>query len=144
MKSSIRRRAATSLAVRRMLGSRAGMSLVEVMVVIAIILTLMSLLAFGVMNQFAKAQVQTSKLAMSKVADDIILYQLSHKKVPSTSGGLNKVYDGEEMPTDSWGNEFIYSAPGPDGRDFELVSLGADGAQGGSGTDADIKFSEVR
>ncbi len=143
MKNNLQKRAAQSLAVRRMLNSKAGMSLVEVMVVIAIILTLMSLLAFGVMNQFSKSQVETSKLSIGKVAQDVVLYTLSHKKPPSTSEGLAVVYDGMDMPTDSWGNEFIYVSPGPDGKEFDIVSLGADGAQGGNGTDADIKYSDI-
>ena len=143
MKNLLKKRAARSLAVRRMFNSKAGMSLVEVMVVIAIILTLMSLLAFGVMSQFAKSQVETSKLSIGKVAQDVVLYTLSHKKPPSTSEGLAKVYEGLDMPTDSWGNELLYVMPGPDGREFDIISLGADGAQGGSATDADIKYSDL-
>jgi len=47
------------------------------------------------------------------------------------------------MPVDSWGNEFRYVSPGPGGHDFDIISLGADGNEGGSGNDADLKWSEV-
>ena len=53
------------------------------------------------------------------------------------------VYGGEKMPVDSWGNEFRYVSPGPGGHDFDIMSLGADGNEGGSGNDADLKWSEV-
>ena len=51
--------------------------------------------------------------------------------------------EGEDVPRDSWNNEFRYTAPGPAGKDFELISLGADGSEGGTGNNADIKYSEI-
>ena len=77
-------------AVRR--GSRRGMSLVEVMVVIAIILTLMSVLAIGVWSIFSDSQVDTTKLTMSKVNEKIEIYSLRKKKPPGTSDGLAAVF----------------------------------------------------
>ena len=41
------------------------------------------------------------------------------------------------VPKDAWGKEFIYKAPGEHG-DFDLYSLGADGAEGGEGEDRDV------
>lgn len=116
------------------------MSLVEVMVVIAIILTLMSVLAFGVMTVFQSSRVDTTKLQMTRVAERIQIYSLRKKGVPDD---LSAVFEGEEVPKDSWGNEFQYSAPGPNGREFEIISLGADGQEGGTGNNEDIKFSEI-
>ncbi len=127
----------------RRTGGRRGMSLVEVMVVIAIILTLMSVIGYGVMSVFQSSRVDTTKLQMTRVAERIQIYSLRHKGVPGSSDGLGAVYDGEEVPQDSWGNEFRYVSPGPNGRDFDLISLGADGREGGSGNNADLKFSEL-
>ena len=45
------------------------------------------------------------------------------------------------MPEDPWGNEYVYISPGVDGP-FDLYSLGADGAEGGEGTDADIRWRD--
>lgn len=124
--------------------SRRGMSLVEVMVVIAIILTLMSVIGYGVMTVFQNSRVDTTKLQMARVAERVQIYSLRHKGVPSSSEGLAAVYEGEEVPVDSWGNEFRYTSPGPGGQDFDLVSLGADGSEGGTGNNADLKYSEIK
>jgi general secretion pathway protein G len=118
------------------------MSLVEVMVVIAIILTLMSILAYGVFSIFTESKVGTSRLQMMKIAERVDVYMLRKKKPPSTGDGLGAVYGTEPVPSDSWGNEYVYVSPGPNGKPYDLISLGADGQEGGEGNDADIKLSE--
>jgi general secretion pathway protein G len=120
---------------------RRGMSLVEVMVVIAIILTLMSILAVGVFSIFNDAKVDTTRLQMMKVAERVDVYMLRKKKPPATGDGLATVYGNEPIPVDSWGNAFVYVSPGPNGKPYDLISLGADGAEGGEGNDADILLS---
>lgn len=134
--------AASVLAERRT--SRRGMSLVEVMVVIAIILTLMSIIGLGVMSVFQDSQVDTTKLQMTRVAERIQIYSLRNKGVPSSGDGLSAVYKNEDVPKDSWNNDFRYVSPGPNGMDFDLISLGADGREGGSGNNEDIKYSEIK
>lgn len=123
-------------------GRRRGMSLVEVMVVIAIILTLMSILAIGVFSVFGDSQVQTTILTMGKVSSRVELYALRKKKPPTTSEGLAAAFGSEQVPTDSWGNEFRYVQPGPNGKAFDIISLGSDGQEGGTGNAADIRWSE--
>ncbi len=118
---------------------RRGMSLLEVMVVIAIILTLMGVLAFGVMSVFGDSQVQTTILTMNKVDERVQIYMLRKKKPPSTSDGLEAVYGKEGVPSDAWGNEIKYVSPGGNGRKFDLVSFGPDGVEGGGD---DIVLSE--
>jgi general secretion pathway protein G len=118
------------------------MSLVEVMVVIAIILTLMSVIGVGVMGVWGHAQVDMTKLTMSKVDGKIQIHSMRKQGVPKASEGLPSVYGGEDVPQDAWGRDFTYVVPGPNGRAFDLISLGADATEGGSGDDADIKLSE--
>ena len=118
---------------------RRGMTLVEVMVVIAIILTLMSVLAYGVFQIFGESKVQTSRLTMMKLSQRVEIYQLHKKKPPSTSDGLAAVLGNEPIPTDGWGNAFVYVSPGPNGKPFDLISYGPDGAEGGGD---DIVMSE--
>lgn len=134
------------LPARRRAGrrSRRGMTLVEVMVVIAIVLTLSSILAYGVWRIFAGSKVETTKLQMTKVSEQVEIYILKKKKAPGTSDGLAAVFGDEESPKDSWGNDFVYVSPGPGGKPFDLMSFGADGAEGGTGNDEDIKLSDVR
>ena len=118
------------------------MSLVEVMVVIAIILTLMSIIGFGVIQVYQQSQVDTTKLTMSKINQQVQIYQLRKKKLPS-SGGLSEIFDGEDPPRDSWDNEFVFVVPGPGNSPFDIISLGSDGQDGGAGNAEDIKWSEI-
>lgn len=119
---------------------RRGMSLVEVMVVIAIILTLMSVLAIGVWGIFGESQVDTTRLTMSKVSERIEIYQLRKKRPPTSADGLGVVFGNERVPQDAWGNDFIYVSPGPNGKPYDLISLGADGKEGGTGTSEDLHW----
>jgi general secretion pathway protein G len=122
---------------------RRGMSLVEVMVVIAIILTLMSVIAIGVWGIFSDSQVDTTRLTMTRVNERLEIYILRKKKAPSSSEGLGQVFGNEPVPKDSWNNDFVYISPGPNGEPYDLISLGSDGQEGGTGNAEDIKWSEV-
>lgn len=128
---------------RRALRSERGMSLVEVMVVIAIIVTLMSIVGFGAFTFWENARVQTTQLQMGEMTKRIEIYALK-KGPPSSSDGLRAVYGKDEPPKDSWEHDFIYVTPGPNGQPYDLISLGADGAEGGTGNDEDLKWSEVK
>ena len=141
---TLRNRVALVKALLREKRRRRGMSLVEVMVVIAIILTLMSIVGFGVMSAFNNSKVDTTMLQMGKVAERVEIYSLRHKKPPSGSDGLGVVFGDEDPPKDSWGQDFLYVQPGPNGMDFGLVSYGADGQSGGNGNSADIKWSDIK
>lgn len=123
------------------LSSRAGMSLVEVMVVIVIILTLMGVLAFGIFQIFGDAQTDMTKVSMSRVAQRVEIHML-RKGIPSNGDGLQEVFP-DEVPKDAWGNDFVYVTPGPNGKKFDIISYGEDGQEGGDGNDADIRYSET-
>jgi general secretion pathway protein G len=146
MKNSIERwrQVAASRDRSRLLKSRRGMTLFEVMIVIAIIVMVMGALLVGVMSSFNQASAATTELTMGKIDSAIQTYTIRHKKPPTTSQGLKAVFTDERLPTDSWGNEFVYTAPGPGGMPYEILSYGRDGAKGGSGSGEDIKWSEVK
>lgn len=133
-------RAPTLLQLMR---SRRGMSLVEVMVVIAIILTLMGIIGYGVISVWENSRVETTRLQMGRIVERVQIYTVKHKKPPTTGEGLAAVYGDEAVPVDSWGNEFTYVSPGPDGEDYDLISYGRDGVEGGTGNAADIHISDV-
>ena len=124
----------------RLLRSRRGMTLVEVMVVIVIILTLMGVLAFGVFSMLGDAQGDATRVMITKTSQNLKLQALRGKKLKS---GSMSEYFPEGAPQDAWGNELKLIVPGPNGQKFELVSYGADGQEGGTGADADIKLSEM-
>jgi type II secretory pathway pseudopilin PulG len=64
---------------------------------------------------------------------------LRKKKAPTS---LEDVFGNEDPPLDAWGNEFRLVTPGPGDLKFDLVSLGADGSEGGAGENEDLKWSE--
>lgn len=140
-------RAHSSLLRPVLRGVRSGMSLVEIMVVIAIIGILMTVVGVNVAARFKAAQVSTTKIQMHAINEQLMMYSTKHKgKYPSTSEGLaamKKYFPNEEVPKDSFDNEFLYFSPGTHGHDYEVISLGADGKEGGTDEDADINSWEL-
>ncbi len=122
---------------------RKGMSLVEIMVVIAIILTLMSVIGFGVLTVFDNSKVDTTKMTINGLAQQVKIFEVRNNKPPGAGEGLAAVFTDEEVPMDSWGNKFIYVSPGPNNLSFDIISHGKDGKEGGTGNNADIKMSEM-
>ena len=124
--------------------SRAGLTLVEIMVVIAILGTLMAVVAVNVVGRMQDANVETTKLQIKQIEQNLAIYAAKHKgKFPTTSQGLeaaSKYFPDNKVPTDAWGNDFQYYSPGTHGEsDYEIISLGRDGAEGGEDYDADIE-----
>ncbi len=132
-------------ALRAYARSRSGMTLVEIMVVITIIITLMSVLAVVVLGRLDEANADMTKIRIGQIEQALQMYAVKHKgKYPSTSQGLESASKymptPGEVPTDSWGGEFQYYSPGSHGSsDYEIVSLGKDGKEGGEDADADIQ-----
>ncbi len=133
---------------RRLFANQRGMTLVEIMVVIAILGTLMAVVAFGVTARMDDANVGTTQIQMRNIENGLKLYAAKHKgKYPTTSDGLEAAakYIGEgTIPQDAWGNEFLYYSPGSHGdNDYEIISLGKDGSEGGEDAEADINSWEI-
>lgn len=125
------------LAARRTRRTRRGMTLMEVMIVIAIILLLMGALTFGLAQMFGEAQSDTARLMISRINEKVRIYQVKKKKLPDD---LAEIYRGEDVPNDPWGNPFVFRKGGPKG--YDIISYGADGKEGGTGNDSDIKLSD--
>ncbi len=119
--------------VAKALSSRKGMTLVEVMVVIVIVLMLTGVLAWGVMGMFGEGKIGMSELMVTKAAQRVEVYGM-RKKIPND---LGKIF-GDEVPEDAWGNKLVLVTPGSNGKDFDLISYGPDGQEGGGD---DIKSS---
>jgi general secretion pathway protein G len=138
---TLRRRLAEALMARRGIRVRRGMTLMEVMIVIAIILLLMSVLTFGLAGMFGQAQGDAAKLQIQRIDERVRLFKIKKRKTPTD---LQEVFKDEPMPIDPWGNEYVLRSSGGGGgkRDYDIMSYGADGKEGGTGNDADIKLSE--
>jgi general secretion pathway protein G len=130
--------------LRAAASSQRGMSLVEIMVVIAIIGVLMTVVAVNVLGALDRANADATKIQIKKIDEVLTMYAAKHKgKFPGTSEGLaaaKKYFPNSEVPTDAWGNSFQYYSPGTHGdNQYELVSLGKDGREGGEDANSDIK-----
>jgi general secretion pathway protein G len=131
----------------------AGVTLIEMMVVLVIIALVAAMIVPNVIGRPNEARVAVAKTDVRAIASALELYRLDNRTYPTTTQGLgalvrrptsapepsNWVMGGylAEEPLDPWGNPYVYRSPGENGN-FDLVSLGADGAVGGTGVDLDI------
>ena len=123
----------------------AGFTLIEILVVMAIIVMLAVMVAPNIFNQQAGAQRDAALSQISALEAALDTYRLDVGQYPDSLEGLvendsgravwNGPYLRREVPLDPWGNEYVYDS---DGRGFTLVSYGPDGERGGEGDDADI------
>lgn len=115
-----------------------GMSLIEILVVLAIIGLVMGALAFNFSGIFSDSQNDiTKKIKMGAVEKAVTMYKLTKHECPKS---IKELIDSKrlspENAKDAWDTEFQLTCPGSDGRDIELVSAGADKQ---FGTPDDIK-----
>lgn len=139
----------TQTADRRRSGAE-GFTLVELMVVIAIIAVLATIVGVNVLGAMDDADVSKAQAQIRNFKTALTAYKLKFKKFPSTSEGLEALVnnpkginflDASEVPLDPWRNAYHYTLEGA--RDFVVVSYGADGSPGGSGYDADISSDSL-
>lgn len=131
----------------------AGVTLIEMMVVLVIIALVAAIIVPNVIGRPDEARVTVAESDIRAVGSALELYRLDNQNYPTTTQGLealvtrptsppeprNWVAGGylSGVPVDPWGNPYLYRSPGDNGG-FDLVSLGSDGAPGGEGPDADI------
>jgi general secretion pathway protein G len=127
-----------------------GMTLIEIMIVLAIIGSVMAVLLPNIQRNMQTSKVKETKLAMNNVINALNLYSTDCGKYPKSLDGLmNAPADctnwGPEAymkkaPQDSWKHDFVYEA---EGNSFTLKSLGADGREGGDKYDKDITQDDL-
>ena len=123
-----------------------GLTLLEVLVVITILTLLASLLVVNYRSTLSGAKHKIAKQELAKLKDVLEQHYLEAGNYPDQSEGLDALtrpLPGRSEPLvsgairDPWGRSYVYACPGVHGK-YDLVSLGADGVEGGDGEDADI------
>lgn len=128
-----------------------GISILEIMVVLAIISLVVGLAAPRVMENFGRAKSKAAEIQMSSVKGALQLFYIDVGRYPSEAEGLDALLrepsdasnwrgpylDREEDIQDPWGRVYLYRSPGNE-RAFDLYTLGRDGHSGGTSEDSDI------
>lgn len=117
----------------------AGFSFIEIMVVVVIIGLLAGAVTLQVTKYIDKARITRVKSDMSSLIIGIEAYYAENSRYPESGADLGEVLDlTNNVDRDPWGNEYIYERRLGGDPSFEVLSLGADGLEGGEGLDADI------
>ena len=116
-----------------------GFTLIELLVVMVIIGLLAALVVPKFFGHVDKAMQQDAQAQIELFGQALDLYRLEKHKYPSTDEGLKAIapYLRKEVPKDPWGSDFVYTSPGEHG-DYDLISYGADNAEGGEENNRDI------
>ncbi|SFV53951.1 General secretion pathway protein G [hydrothermal vent metagenome] len=138
---------------------RKGFSLIELMIVIVILGLLAAMVVPNLTGKGAEAKEKLTCVQMKSIYNGPLdMFKVDNGMYPSTEEGLKALvqnpdpekypnysksgyFKDNKMPKDSWGSDFIYI--NDDGQ-IEIISLGADHKEGGSGEARDIKLSECK
>lgn len=132
---------------------KAGLTLLEVMVVLAIIALIAGLAAPRLMDSFGRAKARSATIQMENLRSAVQLFYLDAGRYPSEAEGLPALtsapqgvqnwrgpyLDGPEDLNDPWNRPYIYRSPAGD-KAFEITTYGADGRAGGTSEDSDISL----
>ncbi|WP_186294221.1 type II secretion system major pseudopilin GspG [Bradyrhizobium guangdongense] len=135
---------------RRRRNGESGFTLVEILVVITIIGLIMALVGPRVLNYLGESKAKAAKIQIESFSSALDLYYLDIGRYPTTNEGLAALTRGNNLPgwngpylrggmvpNDPWGHGYVYRSPG-ERSPYDIISLGSDGQEGGSGTAADI------
>jgi general secretion pathway protein G len=124
-----------------------GFTILEIVIVFVLLAGIMAFIGPKIWEQAGKAKSSEAKIRLQQLIGNIELYKLEVGRYPDNLGalvtqpaGLDKwsgPYAKAPDLKDVWGNDYKYTLPGQ-GKPFDLVSLGADGREGGDGENKDV------
>jgi general secretion pathway protein G len=127
--------------------------MVELMAVLIILGLLAGVVVKNFVGQTERAKVTTTKASLRQLASAVNQFYMDTNRYPAEDEGLYALIeppsdvqnfqpggylDTTDVPTDGWGNEFIYELYPESGKPFVIKSLGADSQDGGEGYNADL------
>ena len=135
-----------------------GFTFIQVMVVIIILGLLSSIVGVYLFDSAEKAKADATKTQIKGLETALDLYRLHNSRYPSTEQGLKALLTkpevgvlpknwngpylrGKNLPEDGWGSPYRYLSG--NGNNYEIISLGADGIDGGTDLDADINSKDL-
>jgi general secretion pathway protein G len=131
---------------------KAGFTLVELLVVLVILMVIGTIAVQNFGGEEDKAKVKATKASFTSLENALERFKLDVGRYPSEEEGLGALYDAPDglegwagkyltkrrSLKDAWDNDYVYTIPGPDGEPYEIISLGADKAEGGEKYNADL------
>ena len=129
----------------------AGMTILEILVVLSIIAMIAAVVGPRLIGYLGKAKSETARLQIKQLGNAVQLFYIDMGRYPAGAEGLSVLMEapaGEaawagpymqshEALVDPWGRDYLYKEPA-EGGNFGISSFGRDGASGGSGEDTDL------
>ena len=133
-----------------------GFTLIEILIVVVILGILGAVVVPNILSRPDTARVQAAQTDLRALSQTLEIYRLDNFQYPSSEQGLESLVDRpsgfpepknwnpegylKKLPTDPWGSPYLYEKTG---GSYSLISLGADGQEGGEGFDADIRLNDL-
>ncbi len=134
----------------KIMARQTGMTLIEILVVLAILGLLAGLVGPNLLNRLDSAKSKTANVQIKDLEQGLEMFKLDVGRFPTTEEGLealqsqpssaagwNGPYLKGTVPVDPWGRGYLYKSPG-EHADVDILSYGEDGKPGGEGDSADI------
>lgn len=137
----------------RIKNRRKGFTLIEILVVVVILGILATVIVPKIMGRPEEARRTKAVMDLKSIETALNLYKIDNGTFPTTEQGLSALVSQptsgnipkrwrasgylDKLPKDPWGNEYVYLSPGVNGE-YDLLSYGADGEEGGDDKFADI------
>ena len=132
-----------------------GMTLIEILVVLTLIGIIMGIVGGNFIGRGEKAKADAARVEIGQIAQALDLYKLEVGRYPTSQEGLQALiaapagvanwngpyWKKTTVPKDPWGNEYKYTSPAT-AAPYDIVSLGADGKEGGEGVNKDISSTQ--
>ncbi len=149
------RNSALSTTAGQVLSNERGMTLIEIMIVVAIVAGLMAVLGSNVSKSFKESRVKQTKIQIVEIGKQLEAYNLTCGSYPTTEVGLKALVSNpgpeacpnwgpepyyKTVPKDQWSRDFIYES---DGGTYLLKSLGEDRKDGGEGYAKDLSNQDA-